>query len=559
MGHSSDRLSGRDRIRAMPDRPQPSGETERYRTLLEIRTTPSFRTSPARYSSTRSPERCAGWCPSSAPPSSYTTRTGTCWSFFILESSLGSSYFTVGFEMAPGESHVGQVFKSQQPLLKRDLATERQYPADDMAYGDGVRSYVDRAAGGARGSSIGTLAVASTTPVGSTPRPTSIPAGGGRPGRPRHREHAGLRRDRRAQGPARARERVPSRRDPLRAQLRRDGRVSPAAPRGASQDRAGGAPTDSTVLVTGETGTGKELVARAIHSRSARARRPSSRSTARAIPSGSSRASCSVTSKGAFTGAIERQRWAASSSPTAARSSSTRSASSPPELQAKLLRVLQEREFEPRRRHADASRWTCASIAATNRDLEERGPRRALPRGPLLPAERLPARGAAAARARATTSRCSSAHFVGARSRSGSARRIETISPGDDGAARAATRGRETCASCRTSSSARSCSRGDRRWSWARDLLPRPGPPRPPAGRAPPRSRGRACRQVRRFGARRRPGGDRAGSHRGRARAGRRGHRRTQGAPRRSSRCIPTPCAAGWRSSGSGARPPAVS
>jgi len=82
---------------------------------------------------------------------------------FILESSLPSSYFTVGLELTPGESHVGMVFQSKQPLLRRDLNKERQYPAEDLAYGDGVRSYVIVPLI-ARGTSIGALAVASTTP-----------------------------------------------------------------------------------------------------------------------------------------------------------------------------------------------------------------------------------------------------------------------------------------------------------------------------------------------------------------------------------------------------------
>ena len=82
---------------------------------------------------------------------------------FILESSLPSSYFTVGLELPPGDSHVGMVFRRRQPLLRRDLERERQYPAEDLAYGDGVRSYVIVPLI-ARGTSIGTLAVASTTP-----------------------------------------------------------------------------------------------------------------------------------------------------------------------------------------------------------------------------------------------------------------------------------------------------------------------------------------------------------------------------------------------------------
>ncbi|HYB41620.1 MAG TPA: GAF domain-containing protein, partial [Candidatus Methylomirabilis sp.] len=79
---------------------------------------------------------------------------------FILESSLPSTYFTVGFELEPSESHVGAVFRTRVPLLRRDLESERRYPAEELAYRDGVRSYVIVPLV-ARGTSIGTLAVAS--------------------------------------------------------------------------------------------------------------------------------------------------------------------------------------------------------------------------------------------------------------------------------------------------------------------------------------------------------------------------------------------------------------
>src|SRR5438034_9692197 len=82
---------------------------------------------------------------------------------FVLESSLSSDYFTVGLEMNPRDSHVGQVFHTQRWLIRRDLASERQYPMEDRAYADGVRSYVIVPLV-ARGKSIGALAVASTTP-----------------------------------------------------------------------------------------------------------------------------------------------------------------------------------------------------------------------------------------------------------------------------------------------------------------------------------------------------------------------------------------------------------
>jgi formate hydrogenlyase transcriptional activator len=82
---------------------------------------------------------------------------------FILESSLPTSYFTVGMEMPPGQSHVGWTFQNQQYLLCRDLGRERRYPMEERAFQDGVRSYV-LVPLVARGRSVGVLAVASIAP-----------------------------------------------------------------------------------------------------------------------------------------------------------------------------------------------------------------------------------------------------------------------------------------------------------------------------------------------------------------------------------------------------------
>src|SRR2546427_86629 len=82
---------------------------------------------------------------------------------FVLESSLSTSYCTVGLEMPSGESHVGRVFKTQRCLLRHDLAKERQYPMEDRALEDGVRSYVIVPLV-VRSTAIGTLAVASVKP-----------------------------------------------------------------------------------------------------------------------------------------------------------------------------------------------------------------------------------------------------------------------------------------------------------------------------------------------------------------------------------------------------------
>ena len=79
----------------------------------------------------------------------------------IFESSLPSTYFAVGLEMRPGESHVGWVFKEQKPLLRSNLEAEHTYPADEWAFADGIRSYMIVPLL-VRGRATGTLAVATT-------------------------------------------------------------------------------------------------------------------------------------------------------------------------------------------------------------------------------------------------------------------------------------------------------------------------------------------------------------------------------------------------------------
>ena len=156
------------------------------------------------------------------------------------------------------------------------------------------------------------------------------------------------------------------------------------------------APTDSSVLINGETGTGKELIAQTIHRLSSRGSRVMVKVNCAALPSALVESELFGREKGAFTGALMRQigRFELADNSTIFLDELGELSL---EVQSKLLRVLQEGRFE-RLGSPKTIKVNVRVIAATNRDLAEEVQQWWVPGRPVLPPERVSHSGAPAPR-----------------------------------------------------------------------------------------------------------------------------------------------------------------
>jgi len=286
---------------------------------------------------------------------------------FALEGrSLPGHAHEVDTEISRHESGSGWAFDHRRPLLKRDLATEGEFAADDALLAGGIHSYVVVPLI-VRGKGLGTLFLASSQPNQYSPEEVVLLESVAK--------QVAL-----AIENMLAYEEI----DRLRAKLEEENRYLQEeigteynleeiiGQSGAMKQvfKAIGtvAPTDATVLILGETGTGKELVARALHNLSSRRGRALVKVNCAALPAGLIESELFGHEKGAFTGALTRRtgRFELANGGTLFLDEI---GDLLPELQPKLLRVLQEGEFERVGGH-QTIRVNVRVIAGTNRDLE---------------------------------------------------------------------------------------------------------------------------------------------------------------------------------------------
>lgn len=282
------------------------------------------------------------------------------------DSEAQSDYFRTGGEYARKGGNSGWVYEQCRALLCRDLERQQQFLSDPYLLAEGIRSYcvVPMVA---RGKCIGTLNVGSKAKGQYSEQDAELLQEAAT-------QVALAVENMKAYEEINAlRTRMEAENVYLQEEILREHNFdeivgnSPALLEVLQKIEAA-APTDATVLLYGETGTGKELLARAIHSRSTRCQRAMVTVNCGAIPAGLVESELFGHVKGAFTGALNS---AVGRFELADRSTLflDEVGELPPDTQIKLLRVLQEHEFQPVG-SGRTMRVDVRIIAATNRNLE---------------------------------------------------------------------------------------------------------------------------------------------------------------------------------------------
>ena len=285
---------------------------------------------------------------------------------YALEALFSLHYIAPGLELPREGSHVGWVIDNKKPLVAYDLSREQRFPQDRIFLEEGLRSYIvtpliigEKA--------IGTFNIGSKIPnkfQESNAEFFSLVA-----------KQMALAIDN-----ARSHEEIEKLKNQLEKEnisLKEEIKIEYNFEEIIGESKTLKkilrevemvAKTDSTVLIRGETGTGKELIARAIWNLSARKDHPLIKVNCPAIPSGLIESELFGHEKGAFTGAISRKigKFELADGGTMFLDEI---GDLPLETQAKLLRVLQEREFE-QVGGTETHKVDVRVIAATNRDLE---------------------------------------------------------------------------------------------------------------------------------------------------------------------------------------------
>src|ERR1700691_5196264 len=287
--------------------------------------------------------------------------------FLALEGDLLSDYFRAALEHSPNETCVGWVFDHQRPLVRRDLEKEAQYANERRLIKEGIQSMCAFPLV-FQGKCIGTLSLVSREKDRYSDEDAVFLQ------EVANQIVLAIQNMQSYQEIDSLKARLEKENVYLREELRTEHNFEEIVGNSPAVLRALGAvdqvaPTDATVLIYGETGTGKELVARAIHNRSARNGRALVNVNCSAISAGLVESELFGHMKGAFTGALERRigRFELAHGGTIFLDEIGELSL---ETQVKLLRVLQEHEFEPVG-SSHSLRVDVRVIAATNRNLGE--------------------------------------------------------------------------------------------------------------------------------------------------------------------------------------------